>query len=1011
MKAIVKSIFALGVSLALISCAQNGESSSSYTFTDFVKEEPTCVKSGILMHECNEDKTKSYEETIPTLGHDYSPKTLKWIWSEDNENASALMGCIRCDDVHTFEATISVRNVSATCEKPGATTREAKITYKGIDYTDNQVSNTLPFGHQWSANERSADGKYMVSRCKREGCEETRKRKIVSVILQAGQSNSVGYSYAFHLRDDTEYKTKYDELKAGVNNVFIRYDNAPFADEATSREKRSNSTFEKVRFGLGRRGKNSAYDGSLCFGPEVGVASYLSDHHVNDDFYIIKSATGASTLFNRWYTESSFAYMGKTEYEANNLYVHFLKDIDDGMEELYARDDVYPEVVSLVWMQGENDGLPTHEHYSYLWNNFVNDLENELKAKGYLTPNGLGTVDGGIIPDYWGNADSINGAKKAYADAHSKSYFVDVSDKTIFHTDKDADDKGRAHLDASSMMKLGIEMGKGVEKNIEDLDNPKVESYIPGEWNGHNYSTNWEGAGTEASPYLIQNDLEFMGLAYTSRYQNDYEGKYFKLTKDFDLSKYIDFGGISRFDNPFKGVFDGDNHTIKIVTTNDNFAGLFRASAGTIKNFTLEGSILATRTSGNSTNLRSGAVVGYSSGTVENVTNRASVKAKSNTVNPYHMGGIVGYLDEGKMISCVNEADVSVSGFKMHTIGGIAGYSKGMSLIDKCKNYGKIYGTFETGGILGIAGNSSSNGSTTISNCENYGEVVGQLLASSESGESDGSDPTAYANGGIVGTAYSGVKILDSTNHAKVSGKGQNASGTRSGIGGIVGKMFGTTIKNCTNEETGTIENSGFAGGGIVGSAVTPSAPSSNSVTTASIEGCKNFANVTASSCYVGGIIGYANGSYNSQSKFTNRLAITVKNCINGKENVSTNVKGSYTVGGVVGYMDVYIDRDASSIDTCSNYAEVNATGYLTTKNNAGDTLYSVRLGGVVGMAYCRIANCDNYGGVAALHATYGGTPTGDIGTAENYRIGYLVGYGLKENQSLSGCVNHYGKA
>lgn len=1009
MKAIVKSIFALGLSLTLVSCGRTeGENNSSYTFKDIVKEEPTCVKSGTLLHECNEDKTKSYEETIPALGHDYSPKTLKWVWSNDNESASATMGCIRCDDIHSFQAIISVRNVSATCEKAGASTREAKITYKGVDYTDNQVSNTLPLGHLWSTSERSADGKYMVSHCEREGCDKVRERKIVSVILQAGQSNSVGYSYAFHLRDDAEYKTKYDELKAGVGNVFIRYDNAPFGNEATSREKRSNSTFEKVRFGLGRKGKNSAADGTLCFGPEVGIASYLSDRHINDDFFIIKSATGASTLFNRWYTESSFAYMGKTEYEENNLYVRFLKDIDDGMEELYARDDVYPEIVSLVWMQGENDGLPTHEHYSYLWNNFVNDLESELKAKGYLTPNGLGTVDGGIIPERWGNSDSINGVKKAYADAHSKSYFIDVSDESVFHTDHDADDKGKAHLDATSMMKLGDQMGQAIEKIIEDLGNKKTESYTPGAWNGHNYSTAWEGEGTEASPYLIQNDLEFMGLAYTSRYQENYEGKYFKLTKDFDLTNYIDFGGISNSSNPFKGVFDGNNHTIKIRTANDNFAGLFRANAGIVKNFVLEGSILATRTSGNSMNLRSGAVVGYSSGTIENVINRATIKAKSNTTNPYHMGGIVGYLDEGKVLSCTNEADVSVSGFKMHTIGGIAGYAKGLSIIDKCKNYGKIYGTFETGGILGIAGSSSENGSTTISDCENHGEVIGQLIASSDK---DNPQLYAYANGGIVGTAYSGVEIHGCVNDAKVSGKGQNASGTRSGIGGIVGKMFGAIVKNCTNEENGTIENSGFAGGGIVGSAVAPAAPTKNSVITTVVEGCKNFANVTASSCYVGGIIGYANGSYNSKGKFTSKLAITVKNCVNGKENSSASIKGSYTVGGVVGYMDVYIDRNASSIDVCTNYLKVNSFGYLTTKNNNGETLYSVRLGGIAGMAYCPISNCDNYGAVAALHETYNGTPTSNSGNAENYRIGYIVGYELKENQSLSNCTNYYGKA
>ncbi len=1001
-------ILAVGASLTLFSCNLSGGGSEVCTFVDVVKEEPTCVKDGVLLHECEQDKSKSYEEKIPALGHDYSPETLRWVWSEDYESAYATMECLRCGEIGTFEATVTVRNVSATCEKAGAITKEAKITYKGVDYSDNLVTNTSPLGHLWSKEERSADGKYMVSHCEREGCEKTRKKKIVPVILQAGQSNSVGYSYAFHLRDDETYKTKYDELKSGVGNVFIRYDNAPFGNAATSREKGSNDTFEKVRFGLGRKGKNSAYDGDLCFGPEVGIASYLSDRHPNDDFYIIKSATGGSTLFNRWYTESSFPYLGKNEYDEKNLYVRFLKDIDEGMAELYARDDIYPEIVSLVWMQGENDGLPTHEHYSYLWNNFVNDLEGELRRKGYLTPNGLGTVDGGIIPSYWGNADSINGVKKSYADAHSKSYFIDVSDESVFHTDKDTDDKGRAHLDATSMMELGLEMGKAVEKNIKDLENPKTESYAPGEWNGHNYETDWEGEGTESSPYLIQNDLEFMGLAYTSRYQSDYEGKYFKLTKDFDLSAFIDFGGISRYEKPFKGVFDGDNHIIKIHMTNDNFAGLFRANAGLIKNFTLEGSVMATRTSSGSTNLRSGAVVGYSSGRVENVTNRASVKAKGSTVNPYHLGGLVGYLDEGEIVSCTNEADVSVSGFSMHTIGGIAGYSKGKSLIDGCRNYGKIYGTFETGGILGIAGSSTSFGSTVISNCENHGEVIGQVIASTET---PGEFSSACANGGIVGTAYSGVQILESTNFARVSGKGQNSSGTRAGIGGIVGKMFGTTVKNCTNEETGTIDNLGFASGGIAGSAVTPSAPSANAVTTASIEGCKNFASVNGSSCYSGGILGYANGSYNSKGKFTNKLAISVKNCVNGKENVAPCVTGSYTVGGIIGYMDIYVDRTSSSVDSCSNYGKVNAMSVFITKDKDGNSLYSVRLGGLVGMAYCPITNSSNYGEVLASHATYGGVPEADVGTLENYRIGYLVGYGVKENQSLAGCVNYYGKA
>ena len=79
------------------------------------------------------------------------------------------------------------------------------------------------------------------------------------------------------------------------------------------------------------------------------------------------------------------------------------------------------------------------------------------------------------------------------------------------------------------------------------------------------------GTGTKVDPWLISNDLELAKLAHdvtngTSKAM--FAGKYFKLTKDIDLSqgKWMPIGtwkcDKSNNDRYFAGKFDGDGHTI-----------------------------------------------------------------------------------------------------------------------------------------------------------------------------------------------------------------------------------------------------------------------------------------------------------------------------------------------------------------------------------------------------------------------------------------------------------------
>ena len=82
-----------------------------------------------------------------------------------------------------------------------------------------------------------------------------------------------------------------------------------------------------------------------------------------------------------------------------------------------------------------------------------------------------------------------------------------------------------------------------------------------------------EGAGSEASPYIIDNAEKFKGLSNTS-------GMYYQLSRDLDFNG-IDFTTISTFD----GTLDGNGKTISNLTfsVGDGNGGIFAVNNGTIK--------------------------------------------------------------------------------------------------------------------------------------------------------------------------------------------------------------------------------------------------------------------------------------------------------------------------------------------------------------------------------------------------------------------------------------------
>lgn len=107
-----------------------------------------------------------------------------------------------------------------------------------------------------------------------------------------------------------------------------------------------------------------------------------------------------------------------------------------------------------------------------------------------------------------------------------------------------------------------------------------------------------EGKGTKEEPYQIASAEDFVKFT-ENMMKNSYRGVYFKQMADIDLSEQKDYTGIGS-ENEFKGIYDGQGHTIqvKIVSDSDKGTALFPYTSGVIKNLGTTGSIENTAQAG-----------------------------------------------------------------------------------------------------------------------------------------------------------------------------------------------------------------------------------------------------------------------------------------------------------------------------------------------------------------------------------------------------------------------------
>lgn len=329
------------------------------------------------------------------------------------------------------------------------------------------------------------------------------------------------------------------------------------------------------------------------------------------------------------------------------------------------------------------------------------------------------------------------------------------------------------------------------------------------------------GAGTEDNPFLIANTADLQEvITNVNTAANDYDGQYLKITSDIAIEL-----ASATINRKFNGHLDGDHHVLTLSTnaTGQNVSMFYEVGPSAIvKNITFAGSL-------NGTNSYCAPVCVRNGGTIDHIVNQATIASTNsvfggiaatqigdsakitNCVNQSvitgedNLGGIVGIVYGGTVSHCINQGNITGSGYYVAGIAGTVSQneSEEIKYIENCLNDGDISGHGVVGGILGRL-----QSPLICTNCSNYGDI-------SVSNNSGG--------GGIIAAVYYvtppyEIAIATLTN-CYASGTVYTDSGYAGGILGIASYYSGGTINFINCLSAARVENTSAMGvvGGFIG--------------------------------------------------------------------------------------------------------------------------------------------------------------------------------------------------
>ena len=206
---------------------------------------------------------------------------------------------------------------------------------------------------------------------------------------------------------------------------------------------------------------------------------------------------------------------------------------------------------------------------------------------------------------------------------------------------------------------------------------------------------NISGTGTKDEPYLINTTDDWNLFAKSVEGGIDYYGKYVKLTNDITISTMVGVCDESG-DRPFRGIFEGDNHTltanITSTATGDNKNNQGVAPFHLIKQATIQNLIVA----GNITSASKYAagLVGWIDGKSKDSNIKDCIVKATITTSADCAGGFVGnicYSDRNNLYftnSVFAGSIINTSSDDSRRAGGFCGYGYSNSYFENCLENG-----------------------------------------------------------------------------------------------------------------------------------------------------------------------------------------------------------------------------------------------------------------------------------------------------------------------------------
>ena len=206
------------------------------------------------------------------------------------------------------------------------------------------------------------------------------------------------------------------------------------------------------------------------FGPEVGIADFLSKKYPDENIFIIKCAVGGTNIFHDWlspsnkgeYNKESFGF-GDAESEffrkGGWLFNELIKILGESIS-ILENQGYEPEIRAFCWMQGESDALDiaTVEKYGERYENLLKDL-NEAFVK-YMK--NCRYIDAGIS-EIWQYYCEINAYKEMHAKNTPNSFYIDTIAEGLTTSKEPEPEVDIAHYDSDCTVKLGYLFAEKIE--------------------------------------------------------------------------------------------------------------------------------------------------------------------------------------------------------------------------------------------------------------------------------------------------------------------------------------------------------------------------------------------------------------------------------------------------------------------------------------------------------------------------------------------------------------------